>query len=66
MLKYMQLHLLDGKTSLPQAARKMLALTNRQGLEILFEGSAPGNGLAQVRLAELCGMLNRFRNLRIK
>ena len=66
MLKYMQLHLLDGKTSLPQAARKMLALANRQGLEILFEGSAPGNGLAQVRLAELCGMLNRFRNLRIK
>ena len=63
ILKYMELHLADGRTSFEEVVDRILALIDSQGLEELFDGSTVRCGLASVRRAEIAGMLNRYRKL---
>ena len=63
VLKYMELHLIDGQTPFDEVVDRMLALIDSRGLEELFDGSVVRCGLASVRRAEIAGMLNRYRKL---
>ena len=63
VLKYMELHLIDGQTPFYEVVDRMLALIDSRGLEELFDGSVVRCGLAGVRKAEIAGMLNRYRKL---
>ena len=63
ILKYMELHLIDGRTPFEEIVNRMLALIDSRGLEELFDGSTVRCGLAGVRKAEIAGMLNRYRKL---
>ena len=63
VLKYMELHLIDGRTPFGEVVDRMLALIDSRGLEELFDGSTVRCGLAGVRKAEIAGMLNRYRRL---
>ena len=63
ILKYMELHLLDGRLSFTEVLDRTMALLTSEGLEKFFDGSTVRNGLAQVRRAEAAGMLNRYRKL---
>ena len=65
ILKYMQLHFFDGKTSMRQAVDKMMRLIREEGLEQVFDGACAGMGLAGVRKEEVFGMLNRYRRLKV-
>ena len=66
ILKYMQLHVIDGRLTLKQAVEKMLAILAAKGPEELFDGGTIGNGLTAVRSEEIFSMLNRYRKLRIR
>ena len=63
VLKYMELHLIDGQTPFDEIVDRMLALIDSRGLEEVFDGSVVRCGLAGVRKAEIAGMLNRYRKL---
>ena len=63
ILKYMEVHLIDGRMSFEEVVDRILALIDSQGLEELFDGSTVRCGLASVRRAEIAGMLNRYRKL---
>ena len=63
VLKYMELHLIDGQTPFDEVVDRMLALIDSRGLEEVFDGSVVRCGLAGVRKAEIAGMLNRYRKL---
>ena len=63
ILKYAQLHLVDGKQSFDEVLDRIEALIASGGLEQLFDGSTVRCGLAQIRRAEIAGMLNRYRKL---
>ena len=63
ILKYAQLHLIDGRQSFDEVLDRIEALIAAGGLEKLFDGSTVRCGLAQVRRAEIAGMLNRYRKL---
>lgn len=61
ILKYMELHILDGKKTIKEAVAQMQRLLEEKGLEVLFERSWSENGLAAVRPQEIFGTLNRYR-----
>ena len=61
ILRYMELHLLDGKKSLSRAVSEMTELLAEKGLEVLFDGSYAANGLCEVRPQEIFCTLNRYR-----
>ena len=63
VLKYMELHLIDGQTPFDEVVDRMLALIDSCRLEELLDGSLVRCGLACVRKAEIAGMLNRYRKL---
>ena len=63
ILKYAELHLIDGRQSLENVLDRIDSLIVSGGLEELFDGSTVRCGLAQVRRAEIAGMLNRYRKL---
>ena len=63
ILKYMELHLIDGRTPFEEVVDRILALIDSRGLEEMFDGSTVRCGLACVRRAEIAGMLNRYRKL---
>lgn len=63
ILKYMELHLVDGRTPFEEVVDRILALIDSRGLEEMFDGSTVRCGLACVRRAEIAGMLNRYRKL---
>ena len=63
ILKYMELHVIDGHMSFEEVVDRTLELVNCKGLEALFHGSTVRCGLAGVRKAEIAGMLNRYRKL---
>lgn len=65
ILKYMQLHLIDGHLTFTQVLDRTMSLLDSSGLEELFDGSTVRTGLARVRRAEIAGMLNRYRKLRM-
>ena len=60
-LKYMELHILDGRKTLQQAVGEMLSLISSQGLEVLFDGSYARCGICEIRPQEIFGTLNRYR-----
>ncbi|PNZ70636.1 ATPase [Staphylococcus croceilyticus] len=66
MFDYFRRHLIDEHTNLIDAANRMYALIEKEGLEAVshFEGH-PGN-LALPRKQEFIGTLNRYRGLKIK
>ena len=61
ILRYMELHLLDGTKSLSRAVSEMTELLAEKGLEVLFDGSYAANGLCEVRPQEIFCTLNRYR-----
>ncbi len=61
VLKYMELHILDGKKTLKEAVREMTALMEKSGPEVLFDGSCVRCGLSWIRPQEIFGTLNRYR-----
>lgn len=63
ILKYAELHLIDGRQSFDEVLDQIDSLIASGGLEELFDGSTVRCGLAQVRRAEIAGMLNRYRKL---
>ena len=63
ILKYAELHLIDGRLSFDELLDRIDYLLVSKGLEELFDGSTVRCGLAQVRRAEIAGMLNRYRKL---
>ena len=63
ILKYAELHLVDGRQSFEEVLGRIDSLIASSGLEELFDGSTVRCGLAQVRRAEIAGMLNRYRKL---
>jgi len=66
LLKYVQMHVVDGKMSLEQAVNRVEELLRAKGLDVLFDGGTAGNGLASVRREEIFGMINRYRKLRMR
>ena len=60
-LKYMELHILDGRKTLQQAIREMFELIASRGLEALYDGNYARCGLSEIRPQELFGTLNRYR-----
>ena len=63
ILKYAELHLIDGRLPFDEVLDRIDTLLASGGLEELFDGSTVRCGLAQVRRAEIAGMLNRYRKL---
>ena len=61
----MQLHLIDGRLTFTQVLDRTMSLLDSSGPEELFDGSTVRTGLARVRRAEIAGMLNRYRKLRM-
>lgn len=66
ILKYMQLHIMDGQLTMRQAVDRIISVITSKGPEALFDGATVGNGLAEVRRAEIFGMINRYRKLVVK
>ena len=62
ILKYMELHIFDGKKNMREAVSEMMSLLEKEGMEILFERSYSENGLARVRAQEIFGTVNRYRD----
>ncbi len=63
ILKYAELHMIDGRQSFDEVLELIMSLLDSEGLEELFDGSTVRCGLAAVRQAEVAGMLNRYRKL---
>ncbi|MBR2528456.1 MAG: ABC-ATPase domain-containing protein [Blautia sp.] len=63
ILKYLQLHIFDGKTSVRQAVDWIEDLIRAKGLEVLFDGACIANGLAAPRREEVFAMIDRWRRL---
>lgn len=62
-LKYMQLHLMDGKKTIPELLDAIDKLIADQGLEALFDKEYVRSSLAAPRRQELAGCINRYRKL---
>lgn len=62
-LKYMQLHLMDGRKTIPQLLDAVEALIAKQGLEALFDREYVRSSLAAPRRQELAACINRYRKL---
>ena len=63
ILKYAELHLIDGRLSFDRVLDRILELAESGGPEEWFDGSTVRCGLAYVRRAEIAGMINRYRKL---
>ena len=63
ILKYAELHLIDGRLSFDRGLDRILELAESGGPEEWFDGSTVRCGLAYVRRAEIAGMINRYRKL---
>ena len=63
ILKYAELHLIDGRLSFDWVLDRILELAESGGPEEWFDGSTVRCGLAYVRRAEIAGMINRYRKL---
>ena len=66
ILKYLQLHILDGRKTVREAVREMESVISQSGLEALYDGQTVSNGLACVRPQEIFGTLNRYRKLEVR
>ena len=66
ILKYMQLHIMYRQLTMRQAVDRIISVISSKGPEVLFDGATVGNGLAEVRRAEIFGMINRYRKLVVK
>ena len=64
-MKYMQLHIIDGRRTFEEVLDRTMEILEHRGLEEFYDGATMRNGLAQVRRSEVAGMLNRYRKLRV-
>lgn len=62
-LKYMELHLMDGKKTLPQLLDEIEKCISQKGLESLFDREYVRSSLAAPRRQELAACINRYRKL---
>ncbi len=62
-LKYMELHLMDGKKTIPELLDEIQHLIETQGLEALFDREYVRSGLSTPRRQELAACVNRYRKL---
>ena len=62
-IKYMQLHWINGKKTIPQLLDELEALLDQQGLEGLFDTEYVRSSLAMPRRQEVAAALNRYRKL---
>ena len=65
LVKYMQLHVFDGKKTLAEAVNEVCSLIDKKGLSAICGGSYIPSGLAAVRKQEIFACLNRYRSLRM-
>jgi len=65
IIKYMELHIFNGRKTLQQAVDEMEDLIKCRNIDVLFDGGCPGTGLALPRRQEIFGALNRFRKLQV-
>jgi hypothetical protein len=65
ILKYMQLHIIDGHKTFEEVLDRTMQILEQRGLEEFYDGATVRNGLARVRRSEVAGMLNRYRKLRV-
>lgn len=62
-LKYMELHLMDGKKTVPELLDAIEKLIIERGMESLFDKEYVRSSLAAPRRQELAACLNRYRKL---
>ena len=65
ILRYAQLHLLDGRRTMQEIMEKLTAILDREGLDALSEGSYISSPMALPRPQEIFACLNRFRSLKL-
>jgi predicted ABC-class ATPase len=63
VLKYMELHQMDGKKTIPELLDGIQQMMDTKGLESLFEREYIRSGLAMPRRQEIAACLNRYRKL---
>jgi predicted ABC-class ATPase len=63
VLKYMELHQMDGKKTVPELLDGIQQMMDTKGLESLFEREYIRSGLAMPRRQEIAACLNRYRKL---
>lgn len=63
MLKYMQIHIFDGKITLRQAVDRLWAVLEQKGIAEICGGSYLPCGLAMPRKQEVFACVNRYRKL---
>jgi predicted ABC-class ATPase len=64
LMKYVRIHLADGKRTISDIAGELSAMLSEQRFEELCGSPVPGN-LAVPRKQEICACLNRYRELKI-
>ena len=65
ILRYAQLHLLDGKKTMQQIVEELVQLLESRGLDALEEGSYIASPMALPRRQEIFACLNRYRSLKL-
>ncbi|NCB94503.1 MAG: isopentenyl-diphosphate delta-isomerase [Clostridia bacterium] len=65
ILRYMQLHLFDGKLTLQDAVSKLEAQLSTQGFSLISDSNRIPPNLAMPRLQEVFACINRFRDLKL-
>ncbi len=65
LVKYAQLHLIDGKRTLTDVVTLLCNLLGQKGLAGVCEGSYIPSGLAMPRKQEIYACLNRYRSLKL-
>ena len=65
ILRYAQLHLLDGRRTMQEIVEKLTAILDREGLDALSGGSYISSPMALPRPQEIFACLNRFRSLKL-
>ncbi len=63
VMKYLQLHRIDGKTTVPALLDHLMQQLDAQGPDSLFDHECARTGLAIPRRQEIAACLNRYRKL---
>lgn len=65
LMKYAQVHLINGKKSMQEIVEELLIVLEEKGLGAVCESSYIPGGLAMVRRQEIFSCFNRYRGLRL-
>ncbi len=66
ILEYMVKNIIDNEITLVASVEKLYHKIEKEGITVLSNGSGYSGNLALPRTYEVCSMLNRYRNLKIK